>query len=471
MTLSTDKTRDYVKENEMAMPTTFNELDSVMRKQQVGEELENLLRGHIFLMQNILDDELSLNTFSSIESVTREMLGRLVDIKQLMARSEKAKVDAVEDEDETAQEDDEDEEGEESETKDNTIVATPYEETSGVYIYKDAIGAYRWIARYSNNIRDEDTPAEIISAKSHERFDKLVKAGVVDPPDLWIWHEKDWSIGKAEWVAVDKQDGHTFTVAGGYFHDEFQHLAKELSAHANDMRVSHGMPKWSIKRDNKDSTIIVEHITKEISLLPSWAAANPFTGFVTIKEHDNMAFSQEDKARLMETHGVTEALLNEVVALNVNDSKKAKSDDLETKDATVADATIAEVVEDIVDVEAKPAPVADSVQTLPIDVAETLEAIMKSVITVNERLEKGLNDLNDKVTGLEQGVEASVAEKAATSPLASLTSMMVGSIIGSEQARVDGRTSLAKDKPAETKSAGLEITGIPMVDGFINGSQ
>jgi hypothetical protein len=356
--------------------------------------------------------------------------------------------------------------------KEVEIITTPPTEESGMVIYKDNIGTYRWIARYSNNIRDNDNPSEIISAKSHKRFDQLVKAGVVEPPELWIWHEKNWHIGQAEWTAVDEVKGYTFTVAGGYILPEFQHLAPQLSAQCKDMLVSHGMPKWSVKRDKDDASIIVEHITKEISLLPSWAAANPFTGIVISKEHD-MAFSEADKARLMEKHNVSSELLEEISRMNAGDVEKAATLELETKG--IKEATAVEETPDVVQLaDGSQVEVEEVVEetdatdfVLPQEIVTTLEAVMKSVMVLNEKFDKEITLLKSKLVDLEQTEENRVAVKAATTPLASLASMMVSSVIGDESVRVDGRTTLAKSKPVETP-AGDRHTGIPMIDEFIN---
>lgn len=471
-----NKAANYIKSNNLGLPTTFEELDSMLQEYRMGQLMEELLANYAFLINNILTDGYrGTETFDKIAQVTTQFTLRMSDLRDMITE--------VEDE-----EDDEEEETigdvpdgvlkvvdeaigllDNLANKDTEIVTTLPVEESGVIIYKDNIGTYRWIARYSNNIRDNDNPSEIISAQSHKRFDNLVKAGVVEPPEFWIWHEKNWHIGQAEWTAIDEVDDYTFSVAGGYILPEFQHLAPELSAQTKDMRVSHGMPKWSVKRDKHDASVIVEHITKEISLLPSWAAANPFTGIVISKEHD-MAFSEADKARLMEKHNISAALLDEITRANAGDVEKAADLELETKDAATpvveaevvqtpsgAVVEVAEIVEEI--------PVYDSV--LPEEIVTTLEAVMKSVMVLNEKFDKEITNLKSKLTELEESEENRVAVKAATSPLASLTSMMVSSVIGDESTRVDGRTTLAKSKPVES-DAGERHTGIPMIDAFIN---
>ena len=149
-----------------------------------------------------------------------------------------------------------------------------------VLIWKDAGVIYQWIGRYSNNIRDNDRPAEIISDISHRKFAAMVDVGLVDPPKLWVWHKKDMEIGQADWVAYDTDNG--FAVAGGHIYEQFGELAEEVKT-MDDVKLSHGMPKWSIERDPEDDTIITQHVTEEISLLPGRAAANKRTGFVILE--------------------------------------------------------------------------------------------------------------------------------------------------------------------------------------------
>lgn len=485
-----NKSANYIKSNNLGLPTTFDELDSMLKEFRFGEALQELLSNYAFLMNNVLDDNFGTETFDKLTGVTEQFVARLSDLKQTYD----SQTDGGDAEEEMNQETtlgdsvDMDEvvnvvdeamdllDDIASKSKDEIILEVPTTEGSGVFIYKDKeIGTYRWIARYSNNIRDNDSPSEIISAQSHERFDRLVKSGVVPPPELWIWHEKDWRVGQAEWTAIDKINGYTFTVSGGHILPEFQHLAPQLSAQTKDMLVSHGMPKWSVKRDENDASIIVEHITKEISLLPHWAVANPYTGIAISKEQD-MAFSQQDKARLMEKHKISPELLDEISQLNAGDIEKAADLELETKDATTevtAEVETGTEIQEPVETEAETDTVSEGENAQVTDdflsgqIVKSLEAVMQSVMVLNERFDKEINFLKEKVDNIESSEENRVAEKAATSPLASLTSMMVGSVIGSEAARVDGRTTLAKSKPVEAEYSERH-TGIPMIDDFIN---
>lgn len=152
-------------------------------------------------------------------------------------------------------------------------------EDKDLRIWKDSEGRYRWVARYSNNFRDDDYPVkEIISKSSHQNFVKLVDEGIVPPPKLMLWHEDALEFGQADWVAYDEVG---FAIAGGYIHAELYELAEVIKS-LDDVRMSHGMPIAFIERDEKDNSIITQHITEEITVLPGYAAANKRTGFIML---------------------------------------------------------------------------------------------------------------------------------------------------------------------------------------------
>ena len=140
----------------------------------------------------------------------------------------------------------------------------------GFSIWKSQEGEYRWLAAYSNNFRDDDNPPEIISAKSHEDFDNALEKGEWPMPDLWLWHV-DYPVGKTLYHAFDKETG--FVVAGGVFNKGMEWAAEGVIK-AKWNGVSHQMLGKEMERSKEDNTIITRHRTKEISLLPTWAAAN-----------------------------------------------------------------------------------------------------------------------------------------------------------------------------------------------------
>lgn len=145
-------------------------------------------------------------------------------------------------------------------------------------LWKDKnTGNYRWMAIYSNNFLDRDTPPEIISEKSHRTFVKMVDEGIVDYPELWHWHIPGTVWGKAD--MLDYVDG--FALAVGYVYPGHESEAEALMGR-KDLGVSHGMPEETLFHDPQQPNVIDFHITKEISVLPHHAVANPLTDFVVL---------------------------------------------------------------------------------------------------------------------------------------------------------------------------------------------
>ena len=294
--------------------TTFEELDTAEMAQESVEKVNELTWNFQDLIWNILQStdvtdksgavrQLADEYASRIEVVTKAKNVIKDDLKQLNGGVVDKFIKA---------------------TKKALGVDT---QSPDVVIYKDQGGTYRWVGRYSNCYRDNDRPPEIVSEKSQQGFVKLVDAGLVSKPTLWIWHTKALNMGQSDWVAYDDSG---FALAGGHFYpDTDEKLIEELS-NLDDVAMSHGMPKWSIERDEKDNSIITQHITEEISLLPGWAAANKRTGFAILDSsikgtnEEPMAIPKEKRQELVEW-GLDPKLID---ALESQNSKQATEADL-----------------------------------------------------------------------------------------------------------------------------------------------
>ena len=189
-------------------------------------------------------------------------------------------------------------------------------------------GQLLWLSAYSNNIRDEDVPPEIISSESHKNFVKMVDSGEVDMPELWMWHIPDLVIGKATAVAYDEETG--FAWAAGYFNKSAEEVAIAISTSDVDWGVSHGMPVSSLKRADDDSTVIIQHVTKEISILPLESAANKFASFTILKE-ENMALDK-NKRREFVDGGIPEEALDALHEENAQKSELVDTVGIERKE-------------------------------------------------------------------------------------------------------------------------------------------
>lgn len=316
--------------------------------------------------------------------------------------------------------------------------------TGGVWLYKDQGDTLNWVARYSNIFRDDDWPVrEIIASDSHRKFNALVNHGVVPPPDLWIWHEPSWKIGKGLWHAYDELG---FAIAGGTVLPGAEEVVVAL-AQKDDGRVSHGMPRRYISRLADDNSIIAEHITEEVSWLPGWAAANKLTGFGTYEEKE-MAISQEDKKKLIEQYGVSKDLLDRLEAANVADATKAMSEARDSKE---------------VETPAPPAPVVETeVVTVPAAPDAEVTKAMTDVLEALFHIGNEIKSIKAEVAALKVSDAEKVAKQASQTSLASMSELMKQTIVGNDGARVDGRTSLAKEGPVETKPAPTQtVFGVP----------
>ncbi len=321
-------------------------------------------------------------------------------------------------------------------------------ETDGFMAYKEADGSYRWLARYSNHFRDQDNPPEIISSASHQHFVERVEKGLAPLPELWIWHVKEWRIGQADWVAFDKDSG--FAMAGGHSLPGAEPVFEALSK-IKGIKVSHGMPKKTIVRDEKDQTIIVEHETREISPLPGWAAANKLTGFVVLDtdtKEAEMAIPADKREKLIKEWGISEDILSKIEAANQADSQKAQAEGLEHKESPPAaesgDETAAAGATEKKDPEVSEAP-SEEAKTI-----KELEPVFAEIAAQFKAIHAKLDALEKKQASDQEALNKAVSQ----SPAASILSMFgvtAQSAIGNEATQVDGRTSLAKQKPAEPK--------------------
>lgn len=283
-------------------------------------------------------------------------------------------------------------------------------------VYKQKDGSYRWMAIYSNKFRDRDNPPEIISEASHLDFVKSVNAGELPFPELWLWH-----VGGSKWGVADfvGYDDNGFAVGTGTVDKGKEWIAEALMSFEGDLLTSHGMPKGSIQRDPDDPTIIIGHITKEISPLPGNEAANEFTSFnISGSEVKQMAFSDEERAKLLALNVDPDTLEAQT------DEKAQQTEGLENKEA-----------------ESQPAP-GDYVERGEMaDLVKSLAATQNQLVEVVGALAASVKELQEnKLT-----IDKDILEQ---TPAASLMDLYQ-SVIGAPEAKIDGRSSLAKSGPEE----------------------
>lgn len=301
-------------------------------------------------------------------------------------------------------------------------------------VWKEKDDTYRWFAVYSNNYRDDDKPAEIISAKSQRDFVKAVDSGEWPMPELWAWHVKGSRWGVADFVAYDDDTG--FAIAAGVVDKGKEHVAEAMAARS-DLLVSHGMPRSEIKYADGDPTTLIRHRTKEISPLPASRAANKFTGFMMLEKEEDMNIPKDKKEFLQEI-GLDPEVIQTALETQKARLDAAAVESKETKDET-------EVVEATPELEATVGPVAAP--------AITAADIGTAIATALTPFMAELGELKKQVDAL----QSEPPEEKETEPVTPLDAIMLAvrsGVIGHAEARVDGRTKEAKDGPVE-KQAGI----------------
>lgn len=431
--------------------TSFEELDAFEQNAEIAEEAEELVGAFGEMANNVLRMPAEQGEkISKFESLADGLKTRL---KNLFSS------------------------GGEMEDKSSEPV-----DGTGILFWKDQSGDYRWVAKYSNNFRDDDRPAEIISEKSHHDFASRVEKEQAELPELYIWHEKSLAIGQADWVAVDEiHDGIVYALAGGRVPKEHADVVEFISAlPPESIGVSHGMPASSIVRDENDPTVIVRHDTKEISVLPKWAAANKYTAFAILKE-ESMSIPKEKREKIV-GWGLSENVLSKLEAANSVEARKAAevTEFKETADTLPANVEMTEEVE--AEESGVEAAETGETETEVVEESPTPEEKQASTVTmeaVAEVMQSALKEINtawqERFDALEARLaEKEVAEKQAEAelkqlPTASLGARIAMSIIGRPEAQVDGRSSLAKQGPTETKSNESGPTSLSFINAILDG--
>lgn len=397
------------------------------------------------------------------------------------------------------------------------------------FIFKAPNGRYAFLATYSNNLRDNDWFPEIISGESHKRFVELVKEGKAPLPELWIFHEQDLKVGECIGVAVDEYDnGVCFALAYGYFDEGMERIAESLMQLDVLPGMSHGMPVKSLSRLQTDSSIITQHETVEVSILPRKYAANRVTEFVTVgSEEKGKAMAVDPYVReIIETElGIPASAIDALESRNQDRSKAAdvlfidrKSVDplagltLPKDDSAPADGVVPtadnEQAPDISGIASDPAPadvaqveppVASTPTPAPEPVPETEPAPAADpeptpapaapapamAITLDDiagviasAIQGAIAPLQETINSLSQRLETAEAKAKQLEEITSTNAMnqtpthtlaamvmanMTRSAVGQEPTKIDGRSSLAKDKPEETDPTGGDshmLTGL-----------
>lgn len=143
-------------------------------------------------------------------------------------------------------------------------------------VFKTKDGKKGWIARHTGKFKDREK--EILADISHEEYVDRVQKGLVEPPELWMWHAKGTQHGKA--ITVWKSEG--FTLAAGLF-DETEEAERAFSYYQKNrgrIKLSH---QFNYPKNAKQNGVYYAYNTIEITTLPDGAEAFPYTSFEEIE--------------------------------------------------------------------------------------------------------------------------------------------------------------------------------------------
>jgi len=434
--------------------TSFAALDESREARAVGKEVSSLTADYSQIIDNILWAGAieTKDKITEISRVTAEFDQRLnrVNIENLPGLRKEAPTGIA---------------GVVEKVKELIKGGTPEDDTDnnsggGMLVWKDADdGQWRWLASYSNNFRDADFPPEIISADSHRGFVKAVDAGETPHPELWLWHEKSWKVGQADFVTIDEKEGGTvFAVAGGYFDEGTEEIAEALSK-MGAFGVSHGMPLHSLQRNEGDQSVIEKHSTVEISPLPLYRAANKLAAFHTLLKETDMSIPTQKREELATALKIDKTVLDALEESNTAAAAVGKDAGLEQKEASAEDASTDleadsakatdETADDITDGAASKAADGDD-EVRPITMADIPEFTKALKEGMADPILAQLKELSDRVEAIEASDDDKVKAAIAETPAAAFN-RVVKSVIGDSSTKVDGRLALAKDAPAEAE--------------------
>lgn len=144
-------------------------------------------------------------------------------------------------------------------------------------VFKTKDGKKGWISRHTGKF--EDREKEILADKAHDEYVDRVQKGLVDPPELWMWHAKGTRHGRA--ITVWKSGG--FTLAAGLFDEteEGERAFNYYQKNRGKIKLSH---QFNYPKNAKVNGVYYAYNTIEITTLPDGAEAFPYTSFEEIQE-------------------------------------------------------------------------------------------------------------------------------------------------------------------------------------------
>lgn len=149
----------------------------------------------------------------------------------------------------------------------------------------------RWFARWTNNFKDRE--GEWFSEKAIDAYIRRVDMGIIPLPDLWVYHVPGSKIGQTDMIG---RIGH-IVVATGTFEDTPRGKAAQRYFTRRKARMSHGFVFNPVRFIDG---VYYDFNTFELTVLPSKAAANPYTTFEGVLD---MPLSEDKREFLAKVFG------------------------------------------------------------------------------------------------------------------------------------------------------------------------
>lgn len=166
----------------------------------------------------------------------------------------------------------------------------PGEDGGTFHAFKDADGAWRWIAIHTNKF--EDKHGNVFTEEAHNAYVRAADA-TGQYPQLRLWHQQGAIMGRAE--VVDYVDG--FMVSAGHFFPEYARSAQALAELGTQIPLGSSHGYAYLLSDHDSDRHFNGYFTFEVSPLPRNRAANDWTAMAAFAESGQ----EEGKAMSFDT--------------------------------------------------------------------------------------------------------------------------------------------------------------------------
>lgn len=332
-------------------------------------------------------------------------------------------------------------------------------------------------------------------------------------PDLWYWHIPV-PIGFSTVVAYDDRD---YLIAAGQQKPGpfYSSIFKSISESDTNHGMSHGMAKSFVKRDPENERVISEYLSTEFTALPDVASANIGTAFSVAMKEAVMRIPEEKAKRMTDIFGsetmaqfdallgeleifaedseiprketamkdqkTTKAKVEEVETEEVDETETEETEETEVVDEVVAESTESDVSEEADD-EAETGMGIRPPFTVPTDFkafAEEMATALKEVVVDLQaqqdirftELEQKMDEQRTEFARFRESEDDRIAAKAAETPIASMAGWLaseVGSVIGKEDARINGNTDRKLFNKTKADESEEQVTVVPGVSKFVS---